>query len=556
MAQSVIGALRVNLGLDSAQFETGARRARGPRKMLQRQLRQLAVVAAAAGAALALAIRSGLRDVDRLAKGARSIDGTVASLQALELAGSDAGVAQGALTQSVQRMTREIARAAEEGGRGADALARLGLEASDLAAMDADERVATIADRMRELGFTSGQAANLLRDLGVRSAEMANLMTQGGGAIRAARRELESLGLALDENAVRGVERANDAMARISLAMQGFRNRLAASVAPALERLAVAFTDAMREGGGLRSALDAITWASRALARGIDLVADNLTHLIDLLRIVVATKVVMWIGGVVSGLIQLARAIRTTGIVMVAFTPDHPGENHGAGARRCGHCEIDRPIREPDRLAEQRRFGADERTCLIRCAAGLSGSAARSGPWRRHRRAWTGVRPMPSHLPVRRRTWRPTVSGRLARGRERPRGTLGEDLRRGLTRANDLAFRREPAQQHGEHIRQHRHRRAVGQAGYRATAQQLAQMLANQAFQMLFGAFSAASAAASTPASAAGSCRACTPAARHRRDAGLAWVGEEGPELVNFRGGERVFSNRDSQRMAFSRRPT
>ena len=31
---------------------------------------------------------------------------------------------------------------------------------------------------------------------------------------------------------------------------------------------------------------------------------------------------------------------------------------------------------------------------------------------------------------------------------------------------------------------------------------------------------------------------------------GLAWVGERGPELVNFRGGERVYNNRDSMAMA------
>ena len=156
-------------------------------------------------------------------------------------------------------MTREIARAAREGGRGADALNRLGLEASELAELDADERMAAIADRVRELGLSSGETMDLLRDLGVRSEEMALLLTQGGGAIRAARREVEQLGLSLSEDAERQIERTNDALSRISLSFQAFRNRLAAQVAPALERLATAFTEAMQEGGALRRVLDVLT---------------------------------------------------------------------------------------------------------------------------------------------------------------------------------------------------------------------------------------------------------------------------------------------------------
>jgi len=269
MAQSVIGALRVNLGLDSAQFERGARRARNPINQLRSQFMRVASAAAAMGAALSLAVRSGLRDVDRVAKAARTIDGTTGALRALELAASDAGVSQSDMTNAAQRMTREIARAAREGGRGADALGRLGLEASALGEMDADERLATIADRIRELGLSSGDTMDLLRDLGVRSEEMALLMTQGGGAIRAARREVDELGLALDDQAVRQIERTNDALQRIGLAFQAFRNRLAASVAPALEGLANAFVGTMREGGALRWALDLLTEHIGFLVRAV-----------------------------------------------------------------------------------------------------------------------------------------------------------------------------------------------------------------------------------------------------------------------------------------------
>ena len=259
MANAVIGALRVVLGADTVAFDKGLKGTERPLKNLKSQFKKVAAAGAAMGAALSLAIRSGLQDIDRVAKAARTIDGTSAALRALELAAGDAGVSQSDVTNAAQRMTREIARAAREGGRGADALKRLGLEASRLAEMDADERMATIADRVRELGLSSGQTMDLLRDLGVRSEEMALLMTQGGGAIRAARREVQALGLDLDENAIRQVERTNDALSRIGLAFQAFKNRLAAQVAPALENLANAFVAAMREGTAFRRVMDAIT---------------------------------------------------------------------------------------------------------------------------------------------------------------------------------------------------------------------------------------------------------------------------------------------------------
>lgn len=158
-----IGYLRALLSLDSAAFEKGAKRAQASMGRMQKRLekasermrRQFMGVSAAAGAmgaGLSLAINSGLRDVDRVAKAARTIDGTTGALRALELAAGDAGVSQDDVTNAAQRMTREIARAAREGGRGADALSRLGLEASALGDMDADKRLATISDSVRELG--------------------------------------------------------------------------------------------------------------------------------------------------------------------------------------------------------------------------------------------------------------------------------------------------------------------------------------------------------------------------------------------------------------------
>ncbi|MDX5413410.1 MAG: hypothetical protein LPK02_10230, partial [Rhodobacterales bacterium] len=67
-----------------------------------------------------------------------------------------------------------------------------------------------------------------------------------------------SLGAIMSNETVAALDRANMAVADVSLAFQGMRNRIAAELAPALTVLASGFADAMREGGALRVATDAL----------------------------------------------------------------------------------------------------------------------------------------------------------------------------------------------------------------------------------------------------------------------------------------------------------
>jgi hypothetical protein len=203
--------------------------------------RGIVAMAAAAGAAAGAATvaltamtQRGLAAVDALAKMSRSMDATSGGLRAVQIAARYAGLSVEETNTSLQSMNRELARAEDVGTPAARALRQIGLRAGDLAGLDADSRVALIADRIRDMGLSAGQASALLRDLGVRSRNMALLMIQGGDAIRSARQEVREFGLELSQEQIAAVEAANDAVARLSLVFEGLRNRLAASVAPAL----------------------------------------------------------------------------------------------------------------------------------------------------------------------------------------------------------------------------------------------------------------------------------------------------------------------------------
>lgn len=258
---AVIGALRVNLGMDSAKYEEGLKRARHQTRQsaqsISSALKPLAAVIA--GAFSIHALKGQMEFLDSQAKMARSIDGTVNGLQALQLAGTDAGVSFDQIGTSMQQLDRYLGQMGIVGGTSAKALADIGLKASDLMKMDSDQRLAAIADQVKKLGLNASQTAGILGLLGVRNKEMTLLVMQGGDAIRNARKEVSDLGLSLSKLDMHKVESANDAMKRIGLVFEGIANKFVVAVAPTLKALADGFVAAAKPAGILGSVVKIVT---------------------------------------------------------------------------------------------------------------------------------------------------------------------------------------------------------------------------------------------------------------------------------------------------------
>lgn len=232
-------------------------------------LKGVGVAAAAASAAvvggLAAMTVAGLKAVDQNVKLARSMDATADGLRAVQLAAGYAGVSVEEANTAMQTLNRELARATERGSPAAEALSKLGFELNDLAGLDADERMARIADRVEQLGLNSSQTADLMRDLGIRSRNMTLLMMAGGDAIRSASQEVQDFGLSLSDAQTAGIEAANDSLSRMTLVFEGLRAKLAAEVAPILQRVADQFSQ-IAKSDAVQSAIDRLAESFGRLA--------------------------------------------------------------------------------------------------------------------------------------------------------------------------------------------------------------------------------------------------------------------------------------------------
>lgn len=260
MASRSLGTLTLDLvtqtggwvqGMDKAQ-----RASKKWRKQVQADLRVIgkafagaATVAAAGVTALTV---QGLAFVDSQAKMARQVGASIDGLRGLQIAANDAGVSTDVLNGAVDRMNARLGEAREGSGQAYEALEKLGLSADELAKMDADVRIATIADRVKELGLDSADTANLLRDLGIRNREMVNLLMQGGEAIRQARLEVDEYGLSLSAIDAAKVEKANDQFGRLPRLLEPIRTSLAIAVAEPLEGISNHILDATKNTRGFR----------------------------------------------------------------------------------------------------------------------------------------------------------------------------------------------------------------------------------------------------------------------------------------------------------------
>ena len=283
---SPVGSLVVRIASDTSGLTRGGRQAQTTMQRVGRQAQasarrvaMLTAALAAAGTALAAnLVRQGMQAVDEQAKLARQLDATIGGVRGLELAANDAGIETNTMRQAVERLNARLGEAQRGTGTAAAALERLGLSASQLAGMDVDERMATLADRMRDMGLSSSQVADELRQLGIRQGEITLLMQQGGDAIRAASREVDALGLNLSAIDAAQVEAANDAMNRIGLTAESVRAQIAVAVSPVIRALADEFHEAAIEAGGWGDqARDASVLAIQWIGRVIDVIGQGIS---------------------------------------------------------------------------------------------------------------------------------------------------------------------------------------------------------------------------------------------------------------------------------------
>ena len=196
MSQAVVGALRVSLGLDSAQFTAGLTAAQRNMKQVGDRMKAVGATIATAGIGLAVAagaafVKLGfdaLKAADDIGDAAARLGVTAEAFQKLEIAATSAGAAPGLMTEAMDKLNVGLGAFMQTGGGpAAEAFKQLGLsgqiasgqiataDQAFYAAAKALESIANPAEKARLSAQLFGRAAG---------ADMLEVLAPGEAALR------------------------------------------------------------------------------------------------------------------------------------------------------------------------------------------------------------------------------------------------------------------------------------------------------------------------------------------------------------------------------------
>ncbi|MCP3907212.1 MAG: hypothetical protein GY712_04275 [Oceanicoccus sp.] len=185
--------------------------------------------------------------IDQLAKTSDKLGIATEKLQAMRDAGERAGVSQGSLDISLQRMVRRVAEASTGTGEAVKALDALGLSAKELVQLSPDQQFAKISDELAKVDNQSQKVALAFKFFDSGGVNMVNLTSD---AINEAAEEMESLGISITRLDAAKVEAANDSFQRMGRNITGVQQKMTVGMSGALTALSGQFNTMAADAGG------------------------------------------------------------------------------------------------------------------------------------------------------------------------------------------------------------------------------------------------------------------------------------------------------------------
>ena len=202
----------------------------------------LAMGAAFTVALSAITIKT-MSSIDALGKMSSKIGTTAGSLAKLQFAAEQTGVSAETMGMAMQRFTRRAAEAARGTGEAKGALKELNLSAAELIKMPLEDQVLALSKSFDSVETSADKVRLAMKLFDSEGVALVNTLGAGSDGLQAMFTDAEALGLVLSEDAVDGVEAANDSMKRLKTLFVGFSRQAVAAFAPAIDEIAKSLTE-------------------------------------------------------------------------------------------------------------------------------------------------------------------------------------------------------------------------------------------------------------------------------------------------------------------------
>lgn len=252
--ESVIGALRIVLGADSAALDKGLK---GAGKSIDDFSARINKAGVAIGAALGtavvavgIAVEKTLKNFDDLAKTSQKIGVSVEDLSALRFAAELSGVSTEQLTKGVGKLARAMADASQGGiTPAANAFKALGIQVTnnDGTLRGTAEVMTDIAGKFSTLKDGAAKTAISMQLFGKAGADLIPLLNSGKEGLAAMIAEARELGLVISTQTAKDAESFNDNLTRLGKVLNGIVIQATAAMLPVMKDISAAFVQLAKD---------------------------------------------------------------------------------------------------------------------------------------------------------------------------------------------------------------------------------------------------------------------------------------------------------------------
>lgn len=265
-ASAVIGALRVNLGLDSASFQKGVARSTASLGSLKGAATAASVAISAIGAAIggaAAIVTSAARSAQEITRLSQVAGASAQELQQWSFGARTVGIEQEKLADILKDVNDKVGDyLSTGGGEMADFFEkiapRVGVTAQAFRDLSGPQALQLYVSSLEKAGLSQAEMTFYMEAIADDSTLLLPLLRANGAEMARLGESASSFGAVLGTDAVKALRAAQRALDDISVVLEATRNRIAADLAPAVEAMARAFVNSMREGGFLRGVIDGL----------------------------------------------------------------------------------------------------------------------------------------------------------------------------------------------------------------------------------------------------------------------------------------------------------
>lgn len=226
--------------------QSSAKRTGAGLAAMGRTMAKVGAVGVVAAGALFLLTKRAIENADAIAKNADAMGINVEALQEYRFAAELSGIETQKFDASLVQFTKRIGEASADTGSLIEFLKKYDETLIDAitSTKDTGEALDVTLSIMADMEKQTDRAAFAAAAFGRSGVVMTNMLRDGKVGLQEMRDEAQRLGLVLGEDTLRGVERANDAITRMTRIIGVNFQRILISSAPAIEALGDAFADA------------------------------------------------------------------------------------------------------------------------------------------------------------------------------------------------------------------------------------------------------------------------------------------------------------------------